>query len=241
MGVLLDVVSVAALIWCVTAAARKGFVKALIGFVGTFLAIGAAMLYADSLGALLETRWIGPFFQGAVRDYLGTLMTGVGDNAALFVDQFNTLIADMPEVLAHFFQRFSVTGPEVAAAVSASPSAAQAQEVAVSAIASPLSGAVSYALAFLVIFLAATLVIRLATSVIDSFMKLPLLRSVNSSLGVLLGVLQGVVVACLLAGVVTYLAPFLNNYLSGGFGADTISATLVFKHFYQISPFKRLL
>lgn len=241
MGVLLDVVTVAVVAWCIYTASRKGFVKALIGFVGTFLAIGAAMLFAGSASAALESRWIGPFFEGAVRDYLGNLISGTGDSAAAFVEQLNTLIADMPEVLAQFLQRFSVTAPQVQEAVSSSASAQQAQEAAVAAIAGPLSGAVSYALGFLLVFLAATLATRVITVVLDALMQLPILRSVNGSLGLLVGVLQGVVIACLFAGVVTYLAPFLNNYLAKGFDANTISATLVFKYFYQISPFKRLL
>ena len=44
MGALLDVVSVVILVVCIWSAARRGFVKTIIGFVGTLLAVAAAWL-----------------------------------------------------------------------------------------------------------------------------------------------------------------------------------------------------
>ncbi|NLT57450.1 MAG: CvpA family protein [Clostridiales bacterium] len=241
MGAILDLITVLVLILCTYSAARRGFVRTLIGFVGTFLAISVAVMYGDPVANWLRVRYVGPWFEQRVQNYLASFMTGVGDSAALFMEQMNALMADMPEVLRAFLGRFSVTGAEVQTAVTGSASAQAAQEAAVGAIAMPMAQAVSNAIGFLLVFLAAMLLIKLAAAVIDAVMKLPVLRSLNSGLGLALGALEGVIIVCLFAGVVTYLAPMLDNYLTQGFGMDTINTTLLFRHFYKLSPFKRLL
>ena len=233
MGALLDVVSVVILVVCIWSAARRGFVKTIIGFVGTLLAVAAA-------ASVIRVRLVGPFFERTVGDYLMTYMSGVGESAEAFAEQFNQLLAEMPEVLEAYLRRFSVSPEEVRQSFEAS-SLESAKDAAVSAISTPLSQAVSNALGFLLVFVAALLLIKLLTVLLDTAAKLPLLRSVNKGLGVALGAVQGVLIVLVFAGVMTHLAPFLENYMTTAFDANTISSTLVFKYFYELSPFKRLL
>ena len=147
----------------------------------------------------------------------------------------------MPQVLETYLGRFSVSPEQVKQSFEASASMQSAKEAAISAISTPLTEAVSSALGFLLVFVVSLLLIKLLTMALDIVAKLPLLRTVNKGLGMALGAVQGVLIVCVFAGVVTYLAPFLENYMTSAFDANTISATLVFKYFYEISPFKRLL
>lgn len=240
MGALLDVVSVVILVVCIWSAARRGFVKTIIGFVGTLLAVAAAAIFGPAAASVIRVRLVGPFFERIVGDYLMTYMSGVGESAEAFAEQFNQLLAEMPEVLEAYLRRFSVSPEEVRQSFEAS-SLESAKDVAVSAISTPLSQAVSNALGFLLVFVAALLLIKLLTVLLDTAAKLPLLRSVNKGLGVALGAVQGVLIVLVFAGVMTHLAPFLENYMTTAFDANTISSTLVFKYFYELSPFKRLL
>ena len=240
MGALLDVVSVVILVVCIWSAARRGFVKTIIGFVGTLLAVAAAAIFGPAAASVIRVRLVGPFFERTVGDYLMTYMSGVGESAEAFAEQFNQLLAAMPEVLEAYLRRFSVSPEEVRQSFEAS-SLESAKDAAVSAISTPLSQAVSNALGFLLVFVAALLLIKLLTVLLDTAAKLPLLRSVNKGLGVALGAVQGVLIVLVFAGVMTHLAPFLENYMTTAFDANTISSTLVFKYFYELSPFKRLL
>ena len=240
MGALLDVVSVVILVVCIWSAARRGFVKTIIGFVGTLLAVAAAAIFGPAAASVIRVRLVGPFFERTVGDYLMTYMSGVGESAEAFAEQFNQLLAEMPEVLEAYLRRFSVSPEEVRQSFEAS-SLESAKDAAVSAISTPLSQAVSNALGFLLVFVAALLLIKLLTVLLDTAAKLPLLRSVNKGLGVALGAVQGVLMVLVFAGVMTHLAPFLENYMTTAFDANTISSTLVFKYFYELSPFKRLL
>ena len=240
MGALLDVVSVVILVVCIWSAARRGFVKTIIGFVGTLLAVAAAAIFGPAAASVIRVRLVGPFFERTVGDYLMTYMSGVGESAEAFAEQFNQLLAEMPEVLEAYLRRFSVSPEEVRQSFGAS-SLESAKDAAVSAISTPLSQAVSNALGFLLVFVAALLLIKLLTVLLDTAAKLPLLRSVNKGLGVALGAVQGVLIVLVFAGVMTHLAPFLENYMTTAFDANTISSTLVFKYFYELSPFKRLL
>ena len=240
MGALLDVVSVVILVVCIWSAARRGFVKTIIGFVGTLLAVAAAAIFGPAAASVIRVRLVGPFFERTVGDYLMTYMSGVGESAEAFAAQFNQLLAEMPEVLEAYLRRFSVSPEEVRQSFEAS-SLESAKDAAVSAISTPLSQAVSNALGFLLVFVAALLLIKLLTVLLDTAAKLPLLRSVNKGLGVALGAVQGVLIVLVFAGVITHLAPFLENYMTTAFDANTISSTLVFKYFYELSPFKRLL
>ncbi len=240
MGALLDVVSVVILVVCIWSAARRGFVKTIIGFVGTLLAVAAAAIFGPAAASVIRVRLVGPFFERTVGDYLMTYMSGVGESAEAFAEQFNQLLAEMPEVLEAYLRRFSVSPEEVRQSFEAS-SLESAKDAAVSAISTPLSQAVSNVLGFLLVFVAALLLIKLLTVLLDTAAKLPLLRSVNKGLGVALGAVQGVLIVLVFAGVMTHLAPFLENYMTTAFDANTISSTLVFKYFYELSPFKRLL
>ena len=240
MGALLDVVSVVILVVCIWSAARRGFVKTIIGFVGTLLAVAAAAIFGPAAASVIRVRLVGPFFERIVGDYLMTYMSGVGESAEAFAEQFNQLLAEMPEVLEAYLRRFSVSPEEVRQSFEAS-SLESAKDAAVSAISTPLSQAVSNVLGFLLVFVAALLLIKLLTVLLDTAAKLPLLRSVNKGLGVALGAVQGVLIVLVFAGVMTHLAPFLENYMTTAFDANTISSTLVFKYFYELSPFKRLL
>ena len=240
MGALLDVVSVVILVVCIWSAARRGFVKTIIGFVGTLLAVAAAAIFGPAAASVIRVRLVGPFFERTVGDYLMTYMSGVGESAEAFAEQFNQLLAEMPEVLEAYLRRFSVSPEEVRQSFEAS-SLESAKDAAVSAISTPLSQAVSNVLGFLLVFVAALLLIKLLTVMLDTAAKLPLLRSVNKGLGVALGAVQGVLIVLVFAGVMTHLAPFLENYMTTAFDANTISSTLVFKYFYELSPFKRLL
>ena len=241
MGALLDIVSIVILVACVWSAARRGFIKTIIGLVGTLAAVVLASAFGPAAASVIRTRMVGPFFERTVGDYLMTYMSGVGESAEAFAEQFNQLLAEMPKVLEAYLRRFSVSPEEVRQSFESSATIESAREAAVSAISTPLSQAVSSALGFLLVFVAALLLIKLLTVLLDTAAKLPVLRSVNKGLGVALGALQGVVIVCFFAGVMTHLAPFLENYMTTAFDANTISSTLVFKYFYELSPFKRLL
>ena len=148
MGALLDVVSVVILVVCIWSAARRGFVKTIIGFVGTLLAVAAAAIFGPAAASVIRVRLVGPFFERTVGDYLMTYMSGVGESAEAFAEQFNQLLAEMPEVLEAYLRRFSVSPEEVRQSFEAS-SLESAKDAAVSAISTPLSQAVSNALGFL--------------------------------------------------------------------------------------------
>ena len=76
MGALLDVISIVILIWCVWSAARRGFVKTLIGFVGTLIALVLAVTWGPAAASVIKVRFVGPFFENTVGEYLMTYMSG---------------------------------------------------------------------------------------------------------------------------------------------------------------------
>jgi len=213
----------------------------LVGFVGTFVALGVALLNLGTVSEIIYTRWAGPYFSNTVEGYLSHFMTGATDNATAFVEQLEVLLKEMPDVLREFLNRFSVTGGEVEAIIQNAPSARSSREAAVAAIASPVANTVSRALAFLLLFVGASIVIRVVASIANNIFRLPILRGMNRILGSALGVIQGVVIACIVAGVLSYMAPVLNTYLPSGFDSKIIEATLLFRHFYALTPFKRIL
>ncbi|MBQ6001139.1 MAG: CvpA family protein [Clostridia bacterium] len=240
MSALLDVLSVLILLICIWSAARKGFVKTLVDFAGTLVALVSGWHFGPHVAELLEKQYIGPFFERAVNKYLLSYMSGVGDSASAFAEQFNSLLADMPPMLESYFARFSVS-PEQVKAGFESAATGSARQATLSTIATPFAHAVSAAAGFLLVFLGVLLAIKLLTIVADLVMKLPVLKSFNHGFGALLGAVQGILIVLIFAGLVTYLAPYLQNYMGKTFDAGTIGSTLVFKYFYQFSPFKKLL
>ena len=82
MGALLDIVSIVILVACVWSAARRGFIKTIIGLVGTLAAVVLASAFGPAAASVIRTRMVGPFFERTVGDYLMTYMSGVGDTSA---------------------------------------------------------------------------------------------------------------------------------------------------------------
>ena len=39
----------------------------------------------------------------------------------------------------------------------------------------------------------------------------------------------------------TYLAPFISSYIGRELNSEVINSTILFKYFYQLTPFKRIL
>lgn len=92
---------------------RRGFIKTIIGLVGTLAAVVLASAFGPAAASVIRTRMVGPFFERTVGDYLMTYMSGVGESAEAFAEQFNQLLAEMPEVLEAYLRRFSVSPEEV--------------------------------------------------------------------------------------------------------------------------------
>ncbi len=239
MVALLDVTAVVIIIWCTVAAAKNGFFKTMIGFVGTFIALGAALTFGDLAAQWLYQNYIHAFFVENVTEYMSSfVMTGAGSDD--FLMQIETLFDSMPQVLAEFLTRFSVSPEEVRGAIMSATSGDVLTEVSV-AIATPLASAVSSGLGFIAVFIGTVIVVKIGTFVVEAVMKLPVLKTLNGAAGILLGLVQGVVVVCILAGVVTYLAPYIGSYFGQELNAQVVESTLIFKYFYEITPFKKIL
>lgn len=239
MVAVLDILTAAVLVLCAVSAARRGFFKTAIGLVGTFVALGAAVVFGGGAGDWLNAKWIENAFQSAVGDYLSNFVT-TGEGAPSFTAQLEKLFSSMPDVLREFLSRYSVTAADVQKVI-ASAVGDEAKSAVTTAIATPLANAVSAAAGFVLVFVLALLVIRIATFVVDAVLKLPVLKSLNGGMGILLGILEGAIIMMILAGVVTYLAPFISSYIGRELNSEVINSTIVFKYFYQLTPFKRIL
>ena len=82
MGALLDIVSIVILVACVWSAARRGFIKTIIGLVGTLAAVVLASAFGPAAASVIRTRMVGPFFERTVGDYLMPYLSGGGWTAA---------------------------------------------------------------------------------------------------------------------------------------------------------------
>ncbi|HWQ50421.1 MAG TPA: CvpA family protein [Terriglobales bacterium] len=239
MVAVLDILSVAVLALCAVSAARRGFFKTMVGFVGTFAALGAAVVFGGAAGDWLSARWIEKAFEGAVGDYLTRFVT-TGEGTPSFTAQLEKLFSSMPDVLREFLGRYSVTAADVQNVI-ASATGDEAKAAVQAAIATPLASAVSAAAGFVLVFALALVVVRIATFVVDAVLKLPVLKPLNGGMGILLGILEGAVIMMVLAGVLTYLAPFISSYIGRELNSEVINSTILFKYFYQLTPFKRIL
>ncbi len=239
MVAVLDIISVAVLAFSAVSAARRGFFKTMIGLVGTFVALGVAVVFGGGAGDWLNAKWIGEAFQSAVGDYLTRFVT-TGEGTPSFTEQLEKLFSTMPDVLREFLSRYSVTAADVQKVIS-SATGDEAKTAVTTAIAGPLASAVSAAAGFVLVFILALIVIRIATFVVDAVLKLPVLKSLNGIMGILLGILEGAIIMMILAGVLTYLAPFISSYIRRELNSDVINSTILFKYFYQLTPFKRIL
>lgn len=231
----LDIALAGILILFIWVAAKRGFVRALVEFVGTL----AIIFVAVYLG-----RWISDvIFNTFIRDGMVKTVTeaipAVGtDNMA---DAIAAAFAALPGYILQGAAIYGITPANIAGSVTtALPDSGSVAGAIVDVAVAPIVTALIQAILCIVIFTVGLFLVRRIAKLVNAAMKVPVLHGVNSFLGGALGFLKGSVVILLICGVLYLLAPSVSA-VGDLLKPETLDKTLIFKYIYNGNPILALI
>lgn len=189
MGYILDAIIVAIVVLCAVLAARKGFVRALIEFLGYILAlviaVGAAGVIADYT------------YENAIRP---VVVEAIASN---LTDSASGAVEELPDTIVSLIELAGVDVDAVTAAVgeTAHETAVRVTDTAVKPITIGLVKSISILLISIVLFIVVSVVARM----INSLFRGLIFGSANKILGAMLGGAKGVIYSAVFALLVSFI------------------------------------
>ncbi len=203
MGIAVDLIIVAAYIFMIFLAAKRGFVLTLIDLVGSILAMAIAFMISGSIAEWLYDN----HFRETVLEML-TKHLPAGLSTSSFNLNPNIILDAFPEYIQSFITRFDLipTG-EALQSITDVFNVAVVEEKIVMPMAIGFLKMVCFIPTGIIILIA----IKFVARIISKLVKKTPLKGLNTVLGAALGAVKGVLVIVLVCGVLTLLASFMSE------------------------------
>lgn len=222
MGLFLDFLIVFLFILFIFIGTKKGFIKSVVSFIGSF----GALLAAGLLSRPIASGVFDLFFRNPLRTTVETALLNAGAGSA--TEKAAQLLRELPGFLRSYIEANNMQGQLEATVNSGVATASDA----VVNLVSPLFISFLSLLAFFVLFLIARLVIKLFSKVLEGLFKAPLLGTANRALGGILGAARAFLF-CLLIGVFLYVFVPLLDIQWSIFSPEIMKQSSLFSYFYS--------
>ncbi|MBQ7347893.1 MAG: CvpA family protein [Clostridia bacterium] len=187
-----DVIFLLVGIALIFACAKRGFLKSVVHFLKTILALVAAYFFGTKLGAFLCDKFIG----GAVRDFVYDKLHTMYKNAA---ENFNaeSIFTELPAFLKT---------EEIKAGITAAEGSGEQLVTSVTdSIASPIATVISNIFGYIGVFLITLVVLWIGAILLDKLIDhIGILDRLNTVLGAVLGFLIAIVLLFVAASVIKF-------------------------------------
>ncbi len=232
MNWLLDGLTVAVIVLFTVSAYKKGFLNAVVRFLGTLIAFIFSMVASAPAAEFIFDNYLAESIASVVKTHMGSIKEV---DVAAFADGMSELISDLPELFAKIMENgFGVHAEEWYALVSAE-TVSNMTDAVIENIIAPLATGLIRVLVFCVVFALLKFLVNALAALLIGVNKLPLIGSLNEVLGGVVGAAQGMLYMFIIASIV-WLALFAAGGTLGPVSAETVSQTLLFKEFYNIGP-----
>ena len=172
---ILDIVFVIILILSIMGGYRRGFIRSILGFGTTLIALALSYVF---YAPYVNFMWTAPGISGVTK----TIQSGIAGSIRPFVQDTiaSGTASDFPSIIAELFK------------------VNQAAGTVVDAVATLLTNIIL----LLVFILLIKVVLKLAIKLIDMIAKIPVIKQANSLLGACVGVISGMLLCYLVAALI---------------------------------------
>lgn len=226
MAILIDILLAALLLSFFFMGLRTGLVRSLIGFLGSIVALIAAIC----LGNLIANWMYTDLFRSSLVDTIHSAISGQG--AATAEQQAQSVLSALPSFLGNALENMGVTAQQLGESMAGS------SDVVAQSAADFVSPVIIHLTALgltILLFLIFRIGIYFLAKLIDGVFRLPVLNTINRILGGAFGLLKGGVVAFLLATVILVVAPLLPTETAESVH-KTVEASYLCRWFYETNP-----
>ncbi len=236
MSALLDIIIIVIIGVSVFLAAKRGFIKTLLGGASFILAIIISIAFLDPLKGSFVNSSMAESAKNSISDAVAGLVSSDSDSYDPALLENNAAFIKMMSVFGIDEEELSQKWDEWRHQNTESLRSSLEEY-----IAEPVVDAVATATAFIVLFAGTLILLKLVTFLLDRFAKLPVLKQANTFLGVILGVIMAVLYVYLFVAVVNILLPFGRELGWGIFQNVRTEDTLLFGWFADNNLFNLFL
>ncbi len=232
MSALLDIIIIAIIALTIFLAAKRGFIRTLLGSASFIIAIVVSLLLLDPVKELFINSPAAQNSRDSISDTLAGFVSADSENydPKLLEDNsgFITMISmfgiDEDEIQEKWAEWRHENTEKLRADI---------EEY----VSIPVVNAVTTFLSFIVLFIGSMLILKLAAFLLDRFCRLPVLKQANTFLGVALGVIMAIIEVYLFVALINTLLPY-GSQLGWSFFKDLDAEdTLLFKWFCEHNIF----
>lgn len=232
----IDLLLIAVFIVIVLLAARKGFIRGIIGLVGNIVAAAVAFLFSSSLGSYINSTFLyQPMRQWVVNSLSPTAH---GTSASIADLNFDELFSDMPQFFSNILKTLGLDGGQLAEQYTAMKASGEeeAKSAVIDLMVQPMSDLCSRIIAFVIIFVLALVAIKILVWLLDFIVELPILRQINKAGGIVLGVLNGLFFVFMIAGILNMSLGYIMKDKTSDEIAQITEKTVIYKNLNSINP-----
>lgn len=232
----IDLLLIAVFIVIVLLAAKKGFIRGIIGLVGNIVAAAVAFLFSSSLGSYINNNFLyQPMRQWVVNSLSPTAQ---GTTASIADLNFDELFSDMPQFFSNLLKTLGLDGGQLAEQYTAMKASGEeeAKSAVIDLMVQPMSDLCSRIIAFVIIFVLALVAIRIIVWLLDFIVELPVLRQINKAGGIVLGVLNGLFFVFIIAGILNMSLGYIMKDKTSDEINQITENTIIYKNLNAINP-----
>ncbi|MBQ3379627.1 MAG: CvpA family protein [Clostridia bacterium] len=215
MNIALDIITAAIFLWAVIASWRKGFIKAVLGFVVLIAAFVVTKLYYQSLALWIDEK----FMHNKVVDMLEKMVSS-NEQLSSARAAFDAFIGNVKSIVPQLTPN------------TAGIKGSDTLQSAIDTVTARISYTFSEVAAIIIIFVVVLIVGRIAIAIINAIFKLPGLGAINHGLGLILGIIKGAVFVFLFCILISFVGMMTASNPDPVINRDLINETYIFKIFY---------
>ncbi len=232
MNAILDIIILCIVALTIFLAAKRGFIKTLLGSASSLVAIILALVLLSPVKSAFLNSSIAEGARESLTDTIAGFVSSDSENYDATLLENNNGFMQMVEMFgvdkAELQEKFNEWRHQNLTAFRDS-----LEEY----ICAPVIESLATALAFIVLFIGAKLILKLVTYLLDKFAKLPVLKQANTFLGIVLGVVMSVVYVYLFVWVVNLIIPLGSQLGWTFFKSIDVNETLLFGWFCENNIF----
>lgn len=234
-AIVLDIIILAVVAFFIVLSAKRGFVKTLIVFLGTFAALILSVVGSWVVSDLVYGNFIKPDIESKLESAFSESSENLG-TTALIINSAVNVLPDYIVSMAESENRFSDLEKEDNLG-KLTTSASSAAEIITETVVKPCVTGIIQSVSMMVLFIIGIIAVKLISNAMSSLFSGKLLGGVNSFLGGVIGLPEGLLFAIVFTWVIGYLVGVTEN---GIFGlTETVTdETYIFKIINSFNPIK---
>lgn len=216
-----DIILVAGMLWCIIAAAKKGFIGACKNIVSIILTVILLSTMHPIILRELQSSGIGDSVKRVVTENVSK--TYEKEQIPEETDTTDT------EKSIQICQALALPGFISEKIENSLVEMSQIRNNVMEVITDSISLFILKLLALLILFIVVKLFVFLALKILESLFSLPVLKTVNTGLGALVGIVNALLTVYIICGILNLLIPMDKMPAA----TEVINSTYVLKHFYN--------